>query len=51
MVAQELNYVPELSVEENLFLGRLPVNKFGKVDWKKIRRDAKQFLKDEHLPV
>ena len=23
MVAQELNYVPELSVEENLFLGRL----------------------------
>ena len=50
MVAQELNYVPELSVEENLFLGRLPVNKFGKVDWKKIRRDAKQFLKDEHLP-
>ena len=47
MVAQELNYVPELSVEENLFLGRLPVNKFGKVDWKKIRRDAKQFLKDE----
>ena len=50
MVAQELNYVPELSVEENLFLGRLPVNKFGKVDWKKIRRDAKQFLKDENLP-
>lgn len=50
MVAQELNYVPELSVEENLFLGRLPVNRFGKVDWKKIRRDAKQFLKDEHLP-
>ena len=33
MVAQELNYVPELSV-----------------DWKKIRRDAKQFLKDENLP-
>ena len=25
MIAQELNYVPELSVEENLFLGRLPV--------------------------
>ena len=50
MVAQELNYVPELSVEENLFLGRLPVNRFGKVDWRKIRRDARQFLKDENLP-
>ena len=50
MVAQELNYVPELSVEENLFLGRLPVNRFGKVEWRKIRRDARQFLKDENLP-
>lgn len=50
MIAQELNYVPELSIEENLFLGRLPVNKFGKVDWKKVRRDAIQFLKDEKLP-
>ena len=30
MIAQELNYVSELSVEENLFMGRLPVNRFGK---------------------
>lgn len=50
MIAQELNYVPELSVEENLFLGRLPVNKFGKVDWKKVRREAKKFLEEENLP-
>lgn len=50
MIAQELNYVPEMSVEENLFLGRLPLNKFGKVDWKKLRRDTIKFLKDEDLP-
>lgn len=50
MVAQELNYVPELSVEENLFLGRLPVNRFGKVDWKKVRNETIRFLKDENLP-
>lgn len=50
MIAQELNYVPELSVAENLFLGRLPVNKFGKVNWKKVKADATQFLKDENLP-
>lgn len=50
MVAQELNYVPELSVEENLFLGRLPVNRFGKVDWKKVRQEAKKFLEEENLP-
>ena len=49
MVAQELNYVPELTVEENLFLGRLPVNKFGKVDWKKVRREATRFLEEEGL--
>lgn len=50
MIAQELNYVPELSVEENLFLGRLPVNQFRKVDWKRVRREAEKFLKEENLP-
>lgn len=49
MIAQELNYVPELSVEENLFLGRLPVNKFGKVDWKKVRESSKKFLSEQQL--
>jgi inositol transport system ATP-binding protein len=49
MVAQELNYVPELTVEENLFLGCLPVNKFKKVDWKKVRREATRLLKEEGL--
>lgn len=50
MIAQELNYVPEMSVEENLFLGRLPVNKWGKVDWKEVRRRAVELLQSEHLP-
>ena len=49
MIAQELNYVPELSVEENLFLGRLPVNGFGKVDWRRVRREAISFLREEGL--
>ena len=49
MIAQELNYVSELSVEENLFMGRLPVNRVGKVDWKKVRQDALRFLQEEHL--
>ncbi len=49
MIAQELNYVSELSVEENLFMGRLPVNRFGKVDWKKVRQEAIRFLKEENL--
>ena len=50
MIPQELNYVPELTVEENLFLGRLPVTKYGKVDWKKVHSDAVAFIEKEHLP-
>ena len=49
MIAQELNYVPEMSVEENLFLGRLPVNKFGKVNWKQVRRRTLELLEAENL--
>ncbi len=49
MIAQELNYVSELSIEENLFMGRLPLGKFGNVDWKTVRREAKKFLEEEHL--
>ena len=50
MIAQELNYVPEMSIEENLFLGRLPVTKTGKVDWKRLRKETLQFLEAENLP-
>ena len=50
MIAQELNYVPEMSIEEHLFLGRLPVTKFGNVDWKRVRRETIEFLRQENLP-
>ena len=50
MIAQELNYVPEMSIEENLFLGRLPVTKFGNGDWKRVRRETIEFLRQENLP-
>ena len=50
MIAQELNYVPEMSIEENLFLGRLPVTKFGNVYWKRVRRETIEFLRQENLP-
>ncbi|PYG87106.1 inositol transport system ATP-binding protein [Ruminiclostridium sufflavum DSM 19573] len=50
MIFQEMNYVPEMTVEENIFLGNLPVNKFGSVDWKEVRRSANELLKAENLP-
>ena len=50
MIFQELNYVPEMTVEENIFLGNLPVNKFGKVNWKEVRERTKALLEAENLP-
>lgn len=49
MIAQELNFVPELTVEENLFLGRLPGSK-GRVDWGTVREKTEELLKKENLP-
>ena len=50
MIAQELNYIPEMSIEENVFLGRLPVKGFGRVDWKTVRSETLKFLAQEGLP-
>jgi ABC-type sugar transport system, ATPase component len=49
MIFQELTYVPDLTIAENLCLGDWPRNRFG-VDWKKLRRDAAQLLEKEGLP-
>ena len=49
MIFQEMNYVPEMTVEENIFLGNLPVNRFGKVNWKEVRRRTKELLQVENL--
>ncbi len=42
-VYQEVNLIPELSVAENLSLGRQPMA-WGQVDWKSVRRRAKEAL-------
>lgn len=49
MIYQECNFVSELSVAESLYLGRLPVNKFHRVDWKRIYKHTEQLLKQEGL--
>lgn len=40
MIHQELSVMPELSVAENLFLGRQMVNGWGFVDWKRMHEVA-----------
>ena len=50
MIFQELNFIPEFTVEQNLFLGNEPVNRFGKVDWAAIRKQTLALLEQEGLP-
>ncbi len=45
-VHQELNLSEEISVAENVFLGRLPVGGFGIVNFKKLWADTDRVLKE-----
>lgn len=49
MIFQELNFVPEFTVEQHLFLGKEPLNRFGKINWKKMREEASLLLAREAL--
>lgn len=44
IIHQELNLISELSIAENIFLGREFTNRFGKIDWKKLYREADKLL-------
>lgn len=44
MIYQEFNMVPDMSVAENMYLGRLPKTTYGAVDWKKLYKDAQEVL-------
>jgi ABC-type sugar transport system ATPase subunit len=44
MIGQEPTLAPTLSVAENLFLGRLPRGRLRRVDWVKLRADARAVL-------
>ena len=44
MIHQELSVIPELSVAENLFLGRQPFTRWGTIDWKKMNETAREEL-------
>ena len=44
MIYQEFNMIRDLSVAENMYLGRLPKTKVGSVDWKKLYLDAQEVL-------
>jgi ABC-type sugar transport system ATPase subunit len=44
IIYQELNYLGDLSVAENIFLGCLPLTKYKTIDWKRINSEAGKVL-------
>ena len=49
IIFQELNLIPELSIAENIFIGREPLNRFGLVDFARMNREAAALLKELEL--
>ncbi|WP_400995723.1 sugar ABC transporter ATP-binding protein [Agromyces sp. GXQ0307] len=49
-VYQEVNLLPNLSVAENIMLGREP-RRFGGIDWRAMRRRSTELLAGLHLDV
>ena len=49
IIFQELNLVPDLSIAENIFIGREPLNRFGLVDYPKMNREAQALLQELDL--
>lgn len=50
-VYQEINLCPNLSVAENLFIGREPQNKLGFINWREMIKRSEKIMKDLDMPV
>jgi len=44
IIHQELNLIPELSIAENIFLGREPLGALGKIRWSALYAEAQRLL-------
>lgn len=51
VIYQERQILLELSVAENIFLGRMPSGRFGIIDTAKANRMAEEIIKDFGLPI
>lgn len=49
-VYQEVNLCPNLSVAENIFVGRYP-RRFGRIDWKSVHAQSKQLLQQLQIDI
>ncbi|MDY3003405.1 MAG: sugar ABC transporter ATP-binding protein, partial [Christensenella hongkongensis] len=46
IVHQEISLCPQISVAENIYMGRLPKTKAGMVDYKKMHRECEELFKN-----
>ncbi len=44
IIFQEMNLLKNLTVAENMFMGRQPTNSLGSIDWKRMNSDARALL-------
>lgn len=51
VIYQERQILLELSVAENIYLGRMPTGRFGVIDTAKANRMAKEIIDDFGLPI
>ncbi len=51
MIYQELSVIGCLTVAENNFLGKQPINRFGVVKWNQMQREAENHLKSLGIEV
>lgn len=51
MIYQELNLELDLTVAENIVLGKYPRTKYGTIDWKTVQEEAKKSLKQVGLDI
>jgi simple sugar transport system ATP-binding protein len=50
-VYQEVNLCPNLTVAENIFAGRYPRTRFGTIDWRAVKRGARERLERLNLHI
>jgi ribose transport system ATP-binding protein len=51
MIHQELNLVPNLTIAENIFIGREPTNRLGLIDYPSMNRRAAAMLDELGCPL
>lgn len=51
IIFQEMELLPNLTVAENIFLGRQPTNATGTIDWRRMNRDARELLDRIRTPI